>query len=87
VYALTITAFASGSMQAPQQMKDVLIFFVSLLKIAGGVVALIGAVMFFLGLKSDDAHQKQQGIMTALAGAGVFAVSTVASSGSLFGSI
>lgn len=40
----------------------------------GGVVMLIGGVMFGLGWKSDDAEQKSRGISTIIAGAIVIAV-------------
>jgi len=40
----------------------------------GGVVIFVGAVMFALGWKSDDAEQKSRGISTIIAGAIVTAV-------------
>ena len=45
-----------------------------LLKI-GGVVALIGAVMFALGWQRDDAEGKSRGLMTMMAGFMVVAIS------------
>ena len=45
-----------------------------LLKI-GGVVALIGAVMFALGWQRDDAEGKSRGLMTMMAGFMVIAIS------------
>ena len=43
----------------------------------GGVVMLIGGVMFGLGWKSDDAEQKSRGISTIIAGAIVIAVANL----------
>lgn len=40
----------------------------------GGVVMLIGGIMFGLGWKSDDAEQKSRGVSTLVAGAIVAAV-------------
>lgn len=45
-----------------------------LLKI-GGVVALIGAVMFALGWQREDAEGKSRGLMTMMAGFMVVAIS------------
>lgn len=52
-----------------------------LLKI-GGVVALIGAVMFALGWQRDDAEGKSRGLMTMMAG---FMVVAISQSKGLFG--
>lgn len=52
-----------------------------LLKI-GGVVALIGAVMFALGWQRDDAEAKSRGLMTMMAG---FMVIAISQSKGLFG--
>ncbi len=52
-----------------------------LLKI-GGVVALIGAVMFALGWQRDDAEGKSRGLMTMMAG---FMVIAISQSKGLFG--
>ena len=43
----------------------------------GGVVMLIGGIMFGLGWKSDDAEQKSRGISTIIAGAIVIAVANL----------
>ena len=52
-----------------------------LLKI-GGVVALIGAVMFALGWQRDDAEGKSRGLMTLMAG---FMLVAIAQSKNIFG--
>lgn len=52
-----------------------------LLKI-GGVVALIGGVMFALGWQRDDAEGKSRGLMTMMAG---FMVIAISQSKGLFG--
>ena len=48
----------------------------------GGVVALIGAVMFALGWQRDDAEGKSRGLMTMMAG---FMVIAISQSKGLFG--
>lgn len=43
----------------------------------GGVVMFIGAIMFGLGWKSDDAEQKSRGVSTIIAGAIVTAAAAL----------
>lgn len=43
----------------------------------GGVVMLVGGIMFGLGWKSDDAEQKSRGISTIIAGAIVVAIAAM----------
>lgn len=43
----------------------------------GGVVMLVGGIMFGLGWKSDDAEQKSRGISTIIAGAIVVAIAAL----------
>jgi hypothetical protein len=43
----------------------------------GGVVMLVGGVMFGLGWKSDDAEQKSRGVSTMIAGAIVIAIAAL----------
>ena len=45
----------------------------------GGVVVFVGAIMFALGWKSDDADQKTRGVQTMVAGAMVAAIAGGAS--------
>ena len=49
----------------------------------GGVVMLVGGIMFGLGWKSDDAEQKSRGISTLIAGAIVVAIAAL--TGTFFG--
>ena len=48
----------------------------------GGVVALVGGVMFALGWQREDAEGKSRGLMTLMAG---FMLVAIAQSKSLFG--
>lgn len=52
-----------------------------LLKI-GGVVAMVGAVMFALGWQRDDTEGKSRGLMTMMAG---FMVAAISQAPSIFG--
>ena len=40
----------------------------------GGVIMFIGAVLFVVGWRSDDGHQKNQGLWTLAAGAMAMAI-------------
>lgn len=53
---------------ADDTYKDVVSFFVTWIKRAGFLVAFIGAVMFGLAIKNNDADQKQTGLLTMIAG-------------------
>lgn len=48
----------------------------------GGIVALVGAVMFALGWQREDADGKSRGLMTMMAG---FMIVAISQSPSLFG--
>lgn len=63
---------ASGTADA--SYKDVVNFFVKWLKRIGALVGLIGAVMFGLAIKNNDAEQKQAGLLTMVAGFAVFGI-------------
>lgn len=54
-------------------------FFVKWIQRVGGVVAFVGAVMFALAIKNNDAEQKQAGLLTIVAGFAVMAVCGVLS--------
>ncbi len=56
------------------QFKSVVNFFVKWIKRVGLLVAFVGGVMFFLAMKSNDAEQKQAGLLTLVAGFGVAAL-------------
>ena len=49
-------------------------FFVKWIRRIGAAVAFIGAIMFGLAIKNDDAERKQAGLMTLAAGFVVWAV-------------
>ena len=59
----------------PDAMFDqVIIFFASWIGRIGLVVAFIGAIMFALAIKNEDAEAKTRGLMTLVSGFVVFAV-------------
>lgn len=58
--------------------KDIIGFFVTWVGRIGGVVAFVGAVMFGLAIKNNDAEQKQSGLLTLVAGVVVAGVATMA---------
>lgn len=75
VTCMSATAFAGGNVDALWNTIATLIqTWVTRL---GGVVMLIGGVMFGLGWKSDDAEQKSRGVSTIIAGAIVAAVAAL----------
>lgn len=65
---------ASGSATADSSYKSVINFFITWLRRIGAMVALIGAIMFGLAIKNNDADQKQNGLLTMVAGFVVFAI-------------
>lgn len=54
--------------------KSVVNFFVKWIKRVGLLVAFVGAVMFALAIKNNDAEQKQAGLLTMVAGFVVAAI-------------
>ena len=50
------------------QFESVINFFVKWFRRIGAVVALVGAIMFALAIKNNDAEQKQAGLLTLVAG-------------------
>ena len=72
---MSATAFASGNVDTLwNTIANLIQKWVTRL---GGVVMLIGGVMFGLGWKSDDAEQKSRGVSTIIAGAIVAAVAAL----------
>lgn len=73
-----VTAFAdgeSGGTDAGEEAFDNVIgFFATWIGRIGLVVAFVGAVMFALAIKNDDAEAKTRGLMTLASGFVVFAV-------------
>lgn len=75
----SITAFAesaggSGGDQGTQAFDTVVQFFATWIGRVGLVVGFVGAVMFGLAIKNDDAEAKTRGLMTLASGFVVFAV-------------
>ncbi len=64
----------SGSSTADSAYTKVINFFITWLRRIGAMVALVGAIMFGLAIKSNDAEQKQAGLLTMVAGFVVFAI-------------
>jgi hypothetical protein len=70
---------AGGS--ADSSFTTVINFFVKWIGRIGGVVAFVGAVMFALAIKNNDAEQKQSALLTMIAG---FVAAAVAGASSMF---
>lgn len=64
--------------------KTVINFFITWFRRIGAVVALIGAIMFGLAIKNNDADQKQNGLVTMIAGIVVAAICQAADMFDLF---
>ena len=64
--------------------ETVINFFIKWFRRVGAVVALVGGIMFALAIKNNDAEQKQQGLMTMIAGFAVVAICVGASMFNLF---
>lgn len=64
----------SGSTAADSAYQKVINFFITWIRRIGAMVALVGAVMFGLAIKNNDADQKQAGLLTMVAGFVVFAI-------------
>ncbi|MBR1433243.1 hypothetical protein [Ruminococcus sp.] len=79
----SVTAFADGenpsgggiSDKGGDQFWQVVNFFATWIGRIGLVVGFVGAVMFALAIKNDDADAKTRGLMTLASGFVVFAVS------------
>lgn len=74
-----------GGENSEDTYEKVINFFITWLRRAGMVVALIGAIMFGLAIKNSDAEQKQSGILTMVAGFVVAAICQTADTFNLFG--
>jgi len=74
-FFLSANVFASGAgVDANNAFNGVMQFLVPWIQKLGGVVMLIGGIMFGLGFKNDDADSKTRGVQTLVAGAIVIAV-------------
>lgn len=74
----------SGSDAADSAYQKVINFFITWLRRIGAMVALVGAIMFGLAIKNNDAEQKQNGLLTMVAGFVVFAICLAADMFDLF---
>lgn len=59
---------------ADSAYENTIDFFITWIRRVGAAVAFIGAIMFALAIKNDDAERKQAGLMTLAAGFVVWAV-------------
>ncbi len=59
---------------ADSAYENTIDFFITWIRRVGAMVAFIGAIMFALAIKNDDAERKQAGLMTLAAGFVVWAV-------------
>lgn len=74
----------SGSSSADASYTKVINFFITWIRRIGALIALIGAVMFGLAIKNNDADQKQNGVLTMVAGFVVIAITTAVDMFDLF---
>ena len=70
-----------GGGSADSSFKTVIEFFVKWIGRIGGVVAFVGAVMFALAIKNNDAEAKQSALLTMIAG---FVAAAVAAASNMF---
>lgn len=74
-FVMAVPAFAVGGANPGDAMfQNVVEFFATWIGRVGLVVGFIGAIMFGLAIKNDDADAKTRGLMTLAAGFVVFAV-------------
>lgn len=59
---------------ADSAYENTIDFFITWIRRVGAAIAFIGAIMFALAIKNDDAERKQAGLMTLAAGFVVWAV-------------
>lgn len=64
----------SGSTDADTAFQRVVNFFITWFRRIGMLVAFVGAIMFGLAIKNNDAEQKQAGLITMVAGFVVAAI-------------
>ena len=72
----------TGAPENPAYLAQTgLTFFGTWISRIGGLVAFIGAIMFALAIKNNDAEQKQAGLITMIAG---FIVAALCAASSMF---
>ena len=88
VNSLTVlTAFAAGGAGGGSEAayKSTIEFFITWIRRIGMMVAFVGAIMFALAIKNNDAEQKQAGLITMIAGFIVAALCAASDMFNLFG--
>jgi cytochrome bd-type quinol oxidase subunit 2 len=78
-----LTAFAAGGAGGGSEAayKSTIEFFITWIRRIGMMVAFVGAIMFALAIKNNDAEQKQAGLITMIAG---FIVAALCAASSMF---
>ena len=84
MFTMVASAAAPAGGGAEATYQTVINFFITWLTRIGMLVALVGAIMFALAIKSNDAEQKQAGLLTMVAGFVVAAVCGAAGMFNLF---
>ena len=82
-----LTAFAAGGAGGGSEAayKSTIEFFITWIRRIGMMVAFVGAIMFALAIKNNDAEQKQAGLITMIAGFIVAALCAASDMFNLFG--
>ena len=81
IHAHAAEGGTGGASSADSSFKTVIEFFVKWIGRIGGVVAFVGAVMFALAIKNNDAEAKQSALLTMIAG---FVAAAVAAASNMF---
>ena len=80
-----LTAFAAGGAGSEAAYQSTITFFITWIRRIGMMVAFVGAIMFALAIKNNDAEQKQAGLITMIAGFIVAALCAASDMFNLFG--
>ncbi len=81
-----LTAFAAGGAGGSEAAyQSTIEFFITWIRRIGMMVAFVGAIMFALAIKNNDAEQKQAGLITMIAGFIVAALCAASDMFNLFG--
>ena len=82
-----LTAFAAGGAGSGSEAayKSTIEFFITWIRRIGMMVAFVGAIIFALAIKNNDAEQKQAGLITMIAGFIVAALCAASDMFNLFG--
>jgi len=73
-YVFYINMIYAYATDASARFDSVIEFLVPWIEKLGGVVMLVGGIMFALGFKNDDADSRTRGVQTMIAGGIVIAV-------------